>query len=130
MEAFVTDTTIEAPSVRPGTSTKSPVLAELTVEVTIPGADYASIMKKEGSGRIQKIHLFEGAEFLLDTDDDLGIVLTHPKWSLMGSGRTLVEAENDMRRMARDLLPAYLPPNATRLTAEANRMCNFMLSIS
>ena len=31
--------------------------------------------------------------FRLDRDPDIGLVLQHPKWSLMGYGKTILEAE-------------------------------------
>lgn len=44
-----------------------------------------------------------GERFVVDRDPELGVVLQHPHWSLLGHGRTITEAERMLLERARDL---------------------------
>ena len=44
-----------------------------------------------------------GERFLVDRDPDLGVVLQHPKWSLLGYGQTIREAERLLLERALEL---------------------------
>jgi len=44
-----------------------------------------------------------GERFVVDRDPELGVVLQHPQWSLLGHGRTITEAERMLLERAREL---------------------------
>ncbi len=44
-----------------------------------------------------------GERFVVDRDPELGVVLQHPQWSLLGHGRTIAEAERMLLERAREL---------------------------
>lgn len=65
--------------------------------------------------------LVGGERFYVEREGDR-VYLRHPVWSLVGSGPTIVDAENDLRADARDLLsvldridPENVTPGAMRL---------------
>jgi len=68
-----------------------------------------------------------GERFRLEVDEELGIVISHPKWSLMGCGRTVAEAEKMVMEYARDLAEAMIADSPTEYTEEGNRLREFVL---
>ena len=44
-----------------------------------------------------------GERFLVDRDPDLGVVLQHPRWSLLGHGNSVREAERLLLERAQEL---------------------------
>lgn len=62
-----------------------------------------------------------GEPFQVQSEDGQ-VTLTHDHWSLMGSGDTLLEAQEDLYECARRLAPAYVHRTADQMTKEAARM--------
>lgn len=63
--------------------------------------------------------------------EDAGcIILTHPKWSLLGSGRTQTEAYADLIAEARDLAAELRDDDVSSLSPQAQRLREFVLRIS
>lgn len=63
-----------------------------------------------------------GEAFLLEWEEDV-VHLVHPRWSLVGTGDTLFDAEKDLAREARDVAEALkdAPPQALNDDARALR---------
>ena len=68
-----------------------------------------------------------GEVFRLETDGDLGIVISHPKWSLMGYGSSVAEAERMLMDYARDLAETMVDDTPSEYTKEGNRLREFVL---
>ncbi len=68
-----------------------------------------------------------GERFNLEVDDELGIVISHPKWSLMGCGRSVAEAEKMLMDYAEDLAEAMVDDSPLEYTEEGNRLREFAL---
>ena len=71
---------------------------------------------------------FRGERFDLEIDDGI-FSLRHPRWSLMGTGTTLLEAEIDLLDEAREVVHAILELPITTLSFEAFRLREFLLRI-
>lgn len=71
---------------------------------------------------------FRGELFELEIDD--GVSLRHPQWSLMGTGKTLLEAEIDLLDEASEVAHAMLELPITALSFEAFRLREFLLRIT
>lgn len=59
-------------------------------------------LEEEPHVRLPGVSVF-GERFLVDRDPDLGVVLQHPKWSLLGYGQTIREAERLLLERAQEL---------------------------
>lgn len=88
---------------------------------------------QRGGGSIQ-VHpaqriIIAGEAFWLEPDEDSegGVVIRHPKWSLLGCGRTGIEAEIDLLAEAADLVPVFVHAPLTSLDAEALRLREFII---
>ena len=68
-----------------------------------------------------------GTTFHVELDDELGVVVSHPKWSLMGYGPTLVAAERMLMDYARELAETMVGDSPVEYTAEGNRLRVFAL---
>ena len=65
-----------------------------------------------------------------DLEIDHGVFsLRHPRWSLMGTGKTLLESEIDLLDEARDIAHAMLDLPIATLSFEAFRLREFLLRI-
>ena len=89
--------------------------------------------KVRGSGLIQRKtnthpYQFHGEPFDLEIDDAV-LSLRHARWSLIGTGRTLVEAETDLLNEAREVAHAMLELPIATLSFEAFRLREFLLHI-
>ena len=60
------------------------------------------VVGEETHVRLPGVSVF-GERFLVDRDPDLGVVLQHPRWSLLGYGKTLREAERLLLERAQEL---------------------------
>ena len=60
------------------------------------------VVEEEAEVRLPGVSVF-GERFLVDRDPDLGVVLQHPRWSLLGYGRTVREAERLLLERAQEL---------------------------
>lgn len=60
------------------------------------------VVEEETHVRLPGVSVF-GERFLVDRDPDLGVILQHPRWSLLGYGRTLREAERLLLERAQEL---------------------------
>lgn len=70
-----------------------------------------------------------GEVFLLDRDPDLGLVLQHPKWSLMGYGKTIFEAEKLLIERGRALGSIMKDDFPLRLGEEGARIRDFVIRL-
>lgn len=64
-------------------------------------------------------------EFSLELEDNVWY-LTHPRWSLVGSGTTPALAYADLIQEAYALAPVYLSIPAQRMDGEALRLTEFL----
>ena len=71
---------------------------------------------------------FHGEPFELEIGDGV-LSLRHPQWSLMGTGKTLLEAEIDLLDEAREVGYAMLELPIATLSFEAFRLREFLLRI-
>lgn len=71
---------------------------------------------------------FRGEPFELEIDDGI-FSLRHPRWSLMGTGKTLLETETDLLDEAREVAHAMLELPIKTLSFEAFRLREFLLRI-
>ena len=70
-----------------------------------------------------------GERFVVDLHPDLGVVLQHPQWSLLGHGRTIVEAERLLLERARALGAILSGDLPFELDADALRMRDFLVRL-
>ena len=68
-----------------------------------------------------------GERFNVELDDELGVVISHPRWSLMGYGRSLAEADKMLMNYAQDLAESIVDDSPFEYTDEGNRMRDFVL---
>ncbi len=68
-----------------------------------------------------------GERFDVEVDDELGVVVCHPKWSLMGCGRSVAEAEKMLMDYAADLAESMVDDSPIEYTEEGNRLREFVL---
>lgn len=64
--------------------------------------------------------------FFLEVEDD-EIRLTHPRWSLMGSGASFLEAEKDLMREAAELAALWADKPASEMSREALRLRDYAM---
>lgn len=70
-----------------------------------------------------------GERFNLEADPELGIVISHPKWSLMGYGQSPAEAERMLMDYAGDLAETMVDDSPLEYTVEGNRLRVFVLQL-
>lgn len=70
----------------------------------------------------------KGESFNL-TREEGEFILTHPSWSLTGSGNNLIEAEMNLFNKARIFLEGYSKISITELSHKALQFRNFLFSI-
>ena len=63
-------------------------------------------------------------------EDGDEIFLTHPQWSLLGSGKTLSEAYADLISSARDMAHSLRNDDDASLSAQARLLKKFVLRIA
>lgn len=68
-----------------------------------------------------------GERFGLELCNDGSVSLVHPKWSLIGCGEGLAEAQEDLFREARALGEAMLGQDPATLSHEARRMRDYVV---
>ena len=68
-----------------------------------------------------------GEPFGIELDDELGIVLTHQTWSLMGHGDSLREAEAMLWECATDMAEIMKDDSPLEYTEDGNRLRRFVL---
>lgn len=68
-----------------------------------------------------------GERFDVGVDDELGVVISHRKWSLMGFGGSLGEAEKMLMDYAGDLAESIVDDSPLEYTEEGNRLREFVL---
>lgn len=78
--------------------------------------------------KISKSIEINGVEFIINLEEG-EFIITHPKWSLIGSGNTLYEATNDIFNEAKKILPNYIDTPLSNLTTEAIQFREFLLKL-
>ena len=78
------------------------------------------------SSLFTSIHI-HGERFNVELDNDLGVLISHPRWSLLGHGSFLVEAEKMLMDYAQDLAESMVDDSPIEYTEEGNRLRNFVL---
>jgi hypothetical protein len=73
-------------------------------------------------------HCVCGEEFDLEVSDNK-IYLSHPKWSFVGEGDNLIEAEMDVVRQAREIASEFIVMRDTGFTYEALKLREFILRV-
>ena len=73
--------------------------------------------------------LVQGEKFLVEVPGEDGdwVHLIHPKWSVMGSGSTIQEAETDLRAEARGFAEIVAGDDPSEYTPEGRRQRAFVL---
>ena len=61
--------------------------------------------------------------------EDEYIYLSHPKWSLTGMGKTLIDAERDLLKEAKESLIHYQKYAGSELTEDALEMKEYLIKI-
>jgi hypothetical protein len=69
-----------------------------------------------------------GEPFVLEFEDD-EVYLRHPRWSLIGAGSSLLEAEMDLLAEARDLSEVLLKVPHANLDPEAMSLRDFLFRV-
>ena len=67
-----------------------------------------------------------GESFEVESDDGV-VVIQHPRWSLIGSGTTVLEAEADLLSCAREVAPLYVGVPLDSLSIEALEFRDFLI---
>lgn len=70
-----------------------------------------------------------GEMFLLDRDPDLGFVLEHPRWSLLGYGKTIREAEQLLVERGQALAKIMKVEFPLKLDDEGYRFRDFVIRL-
>lgn len=79
-------------------------------------------------GAKQLLSEFAGEIFNLSIEDDR-VVLTHPRWSLVGIGRSLAEAEADLVNEARDAFEGLSLFSLSEFSSEELDFRDFLLTV-
>ena len=74
-------------------------------------------------------YVLAGERFLA-TMGKRGVIIQHPRWSLIGSGKTLAAAERDLVANAGIVMRVYGRKPASSLDYEARKMYHFALRIA
>ncbi|MDR8390639.1 hypothetical protein NC796_05790 [Aliifodinibius sp. S!AR15-10] len=77
---------------------------------------------------VQLEYTYKGERFNLDRKNGL-IYISHPKWSLVGMGETLLKAEIDMLKDARLIADEYISQSDSELSKEAQKLKQYLLKI-
>jgi len=81
------------------------------------------------SSVVIKTFQIAGVNFLLEFENGM-YHLTHPVWSLSGSGHTLIEAEMNLRREASDIFDFYNESSLFSLSNDALKFRDYLMSIT
>ncbi len=92
-----------------------------------PGGDE---IEGAGAGRARSEMRIPGESFHVELDGDLGVVVSHPRWSPMGYGDSLSEAEKALTSYARELAETMADDSPRACTSEGNRLRDFVLALS
>lgn len=76
--------------------------------------------------RLLEIH---GERFVVDSDPDLGLVLEHPKWSLLGYGETLADARQMLVERANVLAKSFGGHSPDKFDHEGGRLRDFVIRL-
>lgn len=115
------------------------VLSDTQQEIIIKNiTDYRKPQKNEASAdyvleinddnEIIKKYGIHGEEFNIYADGE-NIILMHPLWSLAGIGKTLIEAERNLFKEAKDIFNHYKDYADKDLTPEAINMLEYLHKI-
>lgn len=66
---------------------------------------------------------------MVDRDLELGVVLQHPQWSLLGHGRTVVDAERLLLERAKELGAILDGDFPFELDSDGLRMRDFLIRL-
>ena len=133
-ESFVVDrgSSIIEPTEKAGPSTSYPVFMKPRPQpkINVPEPLYkipeGYSDKQVGRRTLCLEHLIQGEPFLREVDGD-EIILSHSKWSLVGIGSTVLEAEADLLDEVHDLTQIYLTIPVESLDQDGYRLRNFLL---
>jgi hypothetical protein len=70
-------------------------------------------------------HVVAGEPFYVEIEDGFTCI-RHERWSLVGMGRTLAEAEQDLLSEASDLRDVLASPSQVPMDAELTRLAAFL----
>ena len=97
-------------------------------EQTLADDGVPALPELTGSEVEQRWETVRGERFLWDWDPDLGLVLMHPIWSLMGHGATEADAIAELERDARDIAEELNNPDFPfALDAETERLRDYAI---
>lgn len=92
------------------------------------GADLFGPKTVSGTVLKQSPHQIAGEPFAIELEVG-DVLIVHEHWSLMGRGATILEAEADLMRHARELAPFYVREPLASLDYEAYRLQEFLLRV-
>lgn len=75
-----------------------------------------------------QIHKINGETFNVEKEDGL-IYLSHKQWSLTGVGETIIAAQKDLLNDASLIADTYLKLSDTQLSAEAQKLKQFLAKL-
>lgn len=113
-------------------------LRKSRIENTESPREVNTKIKHTSSDKIKKIikhkqsysykHFIYGEEFNLEILKSK-IYLTHPKWSFVGEGNHLIEAEMDVIEQVHEIADDYIHISPSNLTFEALKMRDFIFKV-
>ena len=71
-----------------------------------------------------------GVQFDINIEPDGEVWLKHPKWSVIGSGKTLIEAEADLLRQATEVAPHFTSKARWMMSYEAQLLTDWLLRVT
>ncbi|MDE0249064.1 MAG: hypothetical protein OXO56_14205 [Gammaproteobacteria bacterium] len=93
---------------------------------TVQGDDFTLDLPEGPRRAVPSIQLL-GETFHVELDDELGVVVSHHKWSLMGYGYSIAKAEEMLMNYARELAESMIDDSPIEYTEEGNRLRDFVL---
>lgn len=77
---------------------------------------------------IVKKYKIHGEEFNIYADGE-NLIITHPRWSISGFGKTLIDAERNLFKEAKEVLEHYNKYSISELSNDAKLMKDFLKQI-
>lgn len=74
-------------------------------------------------------HSVNGEQFELRILPDRSLRLVHPRWSLIGTGESLIDAEVDLAERARIVLPSLMKTPVSEMTASSIQKRDYLVSL-
>ena len=103
--------------------TKFTDLEEIKIE-----SNQKEIIESLSSTIIKKSIFIYNEEFFLENDNNM-IIISHPRWSLIGQGTTLYDAIKNMNELAFEVYISLADDKTSDLTLEAYNLREFLFKV-